>query len=89
LVDRLFLRSYSLIISNFSDTKRLIGRRFTDSLVQADMKLWPFRVIQGLSDTPKISVSYKGKKLQLAAEEISSMILDKMKKLLNFTSEKL
>ncbi|CAH1446017.1 unnamed protein product [Lactuca virosa] len=61
------------------DAKRLIGRRFSDSKVQEDMKLWPFRVIQGPADTPKIVVSYKGEEKEFSAEEVSSMILGKMK----------
>ncbi|KAL7583165.1 hypothetical protein Lser_V15G42858 [Lactuca serriola] len=61
------------------DAKRLIGRRFSDSKVQDDIKLWPFRVIQGPADTPKIVVSYKGHEKEFLAEEISSMILGKMK----------
>ncbi|KAL7584761.1 hypothetical protein Lser_V15G42860 [Lactuca serriola] len=61
------------------DAKRLIGRRFSDSKVQDDIKLWPFRVIQGIADTPKIVVSYKGQEKEFLAEEISSMILGKMK----------
>ncbi|CAI9301609.1 unnamed protein product [Lactuca saligna] len=61
------------------DAKRLIGRRFSDSKVQDDIKLWPFKVIQGPSDTPKIVVSYKGEENEFSAEEVSSMILGKMK----------
>ncbi|KAK9077720.1 hypothetical protein SSX86_006057 [Deinandra increscens subsp. villosa] len=61
------------------DAKRLIGRRYSDSNVQADMKLWPFKVILGANDTPKIAVSYKGETKELLAEEISAMILGKMK----------
>ncbi|CAH1446016.1 unnamed protein product [Lactuca virosa] len=61
------------------DAKRLIGRRFSDSKVQDDMKLWPFKVIQGSADTPKFVVSYKGEEKEFLAEEISSMILGKMK----------
>ncbi|XP_076914035.1 heat shock cognate 70 kDa protein-like [Bidens hawaiensis] len=61
------------------DSKRLIGRRFSDSKVQEDIKLWPFKVIQGSDDTPKIVVTYKGEKKEFMAEEISSMILGKMK----------
>ncbi|KAL7585337.1 hypothetical protein Lser_V15G42838 [Lactuca serriola] len=61
------------------DAKRLIGRRFSDSKVQDDIKLWPFKVIEGPSDTPKIVVSFKGEEKEFLAEEISSMILGKMK----------
>ncbi|CAH1439573.1 unnamed protein product [Lactuca virosa] len=63
------------------DAKRLIGRRFSDSKVQEDKKLWPFKVIEGPSDTPKIVVSYKGKAKEFLAEEISSMVLGRMKEL--------
>ncbi|KAJ9545233.1 hypothetical protein OSB04_024940 [Centaurea solstitialis] len=61
------------------DAKRLIGRRFSDPIVQNDMKLWPFKVIEGPTDTPKIVVTYKGQEKEFLAEEISSMILYKMK----------
>ncbi|XP_076950191.1 heat shock cognate 70 kDa protein-like [Bidens hawaiensis] len=63
------------------DAKRLIGRKFSDSKVQGNMKLWPFKVIKGHDDTPKIVVSYKGKEKEFLAEEISSMILGKMKEI--------
>ncbi|GJT21705.1 putative heat shock protein 70 family protein [Tanacetum coccineum] len=43
------------------------------------MRLWPFKVIQGPSDAPKVVVTYKGQEKELMAEEISSMILGKMK----------
>ncbi|KAM0028159.1 putative Heat shock protein 70 family [Helianthus debilis subsp. tardiflorus] len=61
------------------DAKRLIGRKFSDSKVQENMKLWPFRVIEGPADTPKIVVSYRGQEKEFVAEEISSMTLGKMK----------
>ncbi|GJT58280.1 putative heat shock protein 70 family protein [Tanacetum coccineum] len=61
------------------DAKRLIGRSFSDSEVQEDMKFWPFKVTEGLANTPKIVVSYKGQKMEFLAEEISSVILGKMK----------
>ncbi|MFS7976724.1 putative Heat shock protein 70 family [Helianthus anomalus] len=63
------------------DAKRLIGRKFSDSKVQENMKLWPFRVIKGPADTPKIVVSYRGEEKEFLAEEISSMILGKMKEI--------
>ncbi|XP_076945855.1 heat shock cognate 70 kDa protein-like isoform X2 [Bidens hawaiensis] len=65
--------------NTISDAKRLIGRRFCDSEVQKDIKLWPFKVIQGSDDTPKIVVTYKGEKKEFMAEEISSLILGNMK----------
>ena len=43
---------------NLADAKRLIGRKFSDSAVQGDMKQWPFTVIN--DDTkPKVQVEYK------------------------------
>ncbi|KAF7009865.1 hypothetical protein CFC21_024357, partial [Triticum aestivum] len=61
--------------------KRLIGRRFTDSTVQSDIKLWPFKVVAGPGDKPMINVQYKGEEKQFAAEEISSMVLIKMREI--------
>ncbi|KAK3033943.1 hypothetical protein RJ639_034107, partial [Escallonia herrerae] len=63
------------------DAKRLIGRRFSDASVQSDIKLWPFKVIPGAGDKPMIIVNYKGEEKQFAAEEISSMVLIKMKEI--------
>jgi len=63
------------------DAKRLIGRGFTDAVVQKDMKTWPFKVVQGAQNRPKVVVDFKGKKKQFYAEEISSMILGKMKQI--------
>ncbi|CAI9090573.1 OLC1v1025375C1 [Oldenlandia corymbosa var. corymbosa] len=66
-------------VNTVFDAKRLIGRRFKDVSVQDDMKLWPFTVTSGPGGQPMIEVSYKGEKKQFAAEEISSMVLSKMK----------
>ncbi|KAL9681584.1 hypothetical protein QQ045_013369 [Rhodiola kirilowii] len=63
------------------DAKRLIGRRFSDQSVQADMKHWPFKVIPGPGDKPMIVVNYKGEEKQFSAEEISSMVLIKMREI--------
>ncbi|KAI8529359.1 hypothetical protein RHMOL_Rhmol12G0219300 [Rhododendron molle] len=63
------------------DAKRLIGRRFSDPSVQADMKLWPFKVIPGPGDKPMIVVNYKGEEKRFSAEEISSMVLVKMREI--------
>jgi heat shock protein 1/8 len=63
------------------DAKRLIGRRFSDPSVQGDMKLWPFKVIPGPADKPVIVVNFKGEQKEFSAEEISSMVLVKMKEI--------
>jgi len=60
------------------DAKRLIGRKFGDHAVQADMKHWPFKVVSD-DGKPMISVEYKGEEKTFSAEEISSMVLSKMK----------
>ena len=62
------------------DAKRLIGRRFDDASVQSDMKHWPFNVISE-GDKPKIQVDYKGESKTFFPEEISSMVLVKMKEI--------
>lgn len=63
------------------DAKRLIGRKFSDSTVQSDLKLWPFRVVPGPGDKPQILVNYLGEEKRFYAEEISSMVLLKMKEI--------
>ncbi|KAM4703430.1 heat shock cognate 71 kDa protein-like [Rhinophrynus dorsalis] len=62
------------------DAKRLIGRRFDDAVVQADMKHWPFTVIND-AGRPKVKVEYKGESKTFYPEEISSMVLTKMKEI--------
>ncbi|XP_003621979.2 heat shock cognate 70 kDa protein [Medicago truncatula] len=63
------------------DAKRLIGRKFSDSVIQNDMELWPFKVVSGFDDKPEIIVKYKGEEKRLCAEEISSMVLTKMREI--------
>lgn len=63
------------------DAKRLIGRKTSDSLVQQDMKHWPFKVLSGDNDKPKFEVQYKHETKYYSAEEISSMVLIKMKEI--------
>lgn len=62
------------------DAKRLIGRKFNDPVVQSDMKLWPFKVIDD-NGKPKVQVEYKGETKAFYPEEISSMVLVKMKEI--------
>ncbi|KAI5446690.1 heat shock cognate 70 kDa protein [Lathyrus oleraceus] len=61
------------------DAKRLIGRKFSDPTVQDDILLWPFKVVAGVDDRPMITVKYKDQEKQLYAEEVSSMVLTKMR----------
>ena len=61
------------------DAKRLIGRKVSDETVQQDMKHWPFKVHSGDADKPEMEVTYKGQPKRFSAEEISSMVLVKMK----------
>merc|ERR1719218_514651 len=63
------------------DAKRLIGRKFADSIVQQDVKLWPFKVEAGADDKPTIVVQYKGETKKFQAEQISSMVLTKMREI--------
>ncbi|KAH0510866.1 Heat shock 70 kDa protein 1A [Microtus ochrogaster] len=62
------------------DAKRLIGRKFGDAVVQSDMKHWPFQVVND-GGKPKVQVSYKGESRAFYPEEISSMVLTKMKEI--------
>jgi heat shock 70kDa protein 1/2/6/8 len=61
------------------DAKRLIGRKFGDSTVKADMTHWPFTVKAGAGDKPQIEVDFKGERATFQPEEISAMVLTKMK----------
>ncbi|KAL6195619.1 hypothetical protein ACLB2K_031237 [Fragaria x ananassa] len=63
------------------DAKRLIGRKFSDECVQNDMKLWPFKVCKDMWNRPKIVIKYKGKEREFAAEDISAMVLYKMRQI--------
>jgi len=62
------------------DAKRLIGRKFSDRTVKSDKKLWPFELTEK-DGKPYIEVAYKGEKRVFAAEEISAMVLTKMKEI--------
>lgn len=62
------------------DAKRLIGRRFDESSVQKDIKTWPFKVVDR-DGNPYIEVEYLGERKQFSPQEISSMVLVKMKEI--------
>merc|ERR1712227_379320 len=61
------------------DAKRLIGRKYDDPTVQRDIKLWPFSVTKDSGNKPKLEVDFKCEKKSFTPEEISAMILTKMK----------
>lgn len=68
------------------DAKRLIGREFDSAEVQNDMKHWPFKVVK-VSDRgsdkggkPVVEVNFKGQTVRFKPEEISAMVLGKMKR---------
>jgi L1 cell adhesion molecule like protein len=63
------------------DAKRLIGRNINDSVIQSDMKMWPFEVKGDANGKPLICATYKNEKKEFSPEEISSMILVKMKEI--------
>ena len=55
-------------INTIFDAKRLIGRKFSDPVVQKDMKLWPFKLEAGIDDKPVIVVKFKGETKKFHAE---------------------
>lgn len=63
------------------DAKRLIGRKFSEKTIQDDIKHWPFKVEAGAGDKPMIVVDYKGELKKFHPEEISSMVLVKMREI--------
>jgi L1 cell adhesion molecule like protein len=63
------------------DAKRLIGRKYDDPVVQEDMRLWSFDVEKGDQNRPKIKAHFQGEDKSFYAEEISAMVLGKMKQI--------
>lgn len=61
------------------DVKRLIGRKYSDSSVQSDMKYLPYKIIDR-EGKPYVKISFKGEDKVFSPEEVSAMILSKMKK---------
>jgi len=60
------------------DAKRMIGRDYSDDEIQRDMKLWPFKVLN-VKNKPVVEVDYMGEKKQFRPEEISAMVLGRLK----------
>lgn len=63
------------------DSKRLIGKRFSDSTVTSDMKYWSFKVDSDKNDKPVIKAQYNDEERSFSPEEISAMVLTKMKEI--------
>tara|TARA_B100000424_G_scaffold154225_1_gene117885 strand:- start:2461 stop:4425 length:1965 start_codon:yes stop_codon:yes gene_type:complete len=63
------------------DAKRLIGRKFDDDSVKSDSKHWPFKIKPDANNKPQIQVTFKNEEKTFSPEEISSMVLIKMKEI--------
>jgi len=61
------------------DTKRLIGRKFDDASVQADTKLWSFKVSGDKDNKPLVNVNYKKEEKSFHPEQISAMVIQRLK----------
>ena len=61
------------------DAKRMIGRKYND--IKDQLKHWPFKVVNGPDQKPLVEVKFNGEDKQFSPEEISSMVLSKMKKI--------
>lgn len=59
--------------------KRIIGRPFNDPVVQEEIKLFPFKVVDGGDNRPQIEVEFMGENKRFYPEQISAMMLEKMK----------
>ena len=60
-------------------TTQLMGRKFSDPIIQKNIKNWPFKVLETKDDQPGIQVEHLGESKIFSPEEISAMILQKMK----------
>lgn len=61
------------------DIKRLIGRKFNDATIQKDLDHYPFKIVKGKDNIPEVEVLYMDEKKRFRPEEISAMILQKLK----------
>jgi len=65
-------------VNTIFDVKRLIGRRFDDDIVKKDIESWPFKVVEK-DGNPLVQVEYLGETKTFSPQEISAMVLGKMK----------
>jgi L1 cell adhesion molecule like protein len=63
------------------EIKRLMGRKYSDPMVQKVLSMFPFKVVRGDNDRPQVEVQWKEETKRFYAEEISAMILNKMKEI--------
>ena len=61
------------------DAKRLIGRTFDDPAIQKDMRTWPFKVLDDGNNRPQVEVEINGEMKRMYPEELSAMVLGKLK----------
>ena len=61
------------------DAKRLIGRTFDDPAIQKDMRTWPFKVVDDGQNRPQVEVELNGETKRMYPEELSAMVLGKLK----------
>ncbi|KDO23699.1 hypothetical protein SPRG_10477 [Saprolegnia parasitica CBS 223.65] len=73
------LQAASNATNTVFDAKRIIGRAFSDPIVKKDAAHFPFKIVEGDDDKPLIQVSFKGEDKRFTPEEISSMVLTRMK----------
>jgi molecular chaperone DnaK (HSP70) len=71
-------KARALLLTAYPSHRRLIGRRFDDPTVKKDIESWPFKIVDD-NGQPKIEVDYLGEKKQFSAQEISSMVLLKVR----------
>ncbi|KAG9247019.1 heat shock protein SSB, partial [Calycina marina] len=67
-------------VNTVFDIKRLIGRRFDDPTVKKDIESWPFKIVDQ-DGSPFVEVEYLGEKKVFSPQEISAMVLTKMKEI--------
>ena len=61
------------------DAKRLIGRKIDDDVIKRDREHWPFAVVPGANGKPQVQVQFKGEKKSFTPEQVSAMVLERMK----------